>query len=118
LRAVIEEAVDTVLAVRYADFWRSAKLREHAVETPFTVAEGDRALLSGVIDLLYGADGGWRAIDYKTDVAAGGTAAPKYAEQLAAYERALRACGLTSARGELLQVRHGMSAATGGPAST
>ena len=38
-RAVIDVAIDTVLRVATADFWRQAAECEHSVETPFTIAD-------------------------------------------------------------------------------
>jgi hypothetical protein len=77
------------------------------VEAPFLVAEGERKLTAGAIDLLYAETGGWRVVDYKTDVAVGAERAESYAKQMAAYERALEACGLISAGPSLHQVRGG-----------
>ena len=94
LRPVIDDAVDTALAVSAADFWARAKAAAHLVEAPFTVADGGRRLLTGVVDLVFADGAGWRVVDYKTDVSKELVAAGKYAEQMAAYERALKACGL------------------------
>ena len=99
LQAVIDDAVDTALAVSLAKFWPEAKAGEHAVEVPFTVSLSDRALLAGVIDLAYSRPGGWCVVDYKTDLH---PLDARYAEQLAAYRRALVACGL-SVRGVVLE---------------
>ena len=52
LRAVIDEALDTVERAARADFWQLAKSREHSVETPFVVSDRGR-LTNGVIDLLF-----------------------------------------------------------------
>ncbi len=66
LRAVIDEALDTVERAARADFWSVAQSHVHAVETPFLVADGGR-LTNGVIDLLFDSDAGWQVVDYKTD---------------------------------------------------
>ena len=68
LRPVLDLAVNTVLQVSKAEFWNEAKNSECSVETPFAFAESPDALLTGVIDLLFGHEGSWRIIDYKTDV--------------------------------------------------
>jgi ATP-dependent exoDNAse (exonuclease V) beta subunit len=66
------------------------------------VAEGERKLTAGAIDLLYAETGGWRVVDYKTDVA---PAPEKHVGQLATYERALTACGLVVAGSSVEPVR-------------
>jgi ATP-dependent exoDNAse (exonuclease V) beta subunit len=68
LRPVLDLAVNTVIQVSKADFWDEAKKSNRSVETPFAFAEGPGAVLTGVIDLLFGHEGRWRIIDYKTDV--------------------------------------------------
>jgi ATP-dependent helicase/nuclease subunit A len=112
LRAMMDEAVETVLSVRHADFWAHARAAEHSVETPFTVAQAERRLLSGVVDLLFADVGGWRVLDYKTDVALGAETADAYTTQLAAYERALRACGISFGSAALHGVRRASSEPT------
>jgi ATP-dependent helicase/nuclease subunit A len=71
LRAVIEEAVDTVQRVAAADFWREAKLAEEChVEVPFVYreeTEGNR-VVAGAVDLIYKQSSEWQLIDYKTDL--------------------------------------------------
>jgi ATP-dependent helicase/nuclease subunit A len=52
LRAVIDEAIETVQRVAKAEFWAEAKRGEHEEEAPFAVVDG-RALTNGVIDLLF-----------------------------------------------------------------
>ena len=51
LRAVIDEAVETVRGVADEGFWRTAQLGEHLTEAPFVVAEDHATLRSGVVDL-------------------------------------------------------------------
>ena len=87
LRDVLDLAVNTVLQVAKADFWNEAKKSVHSVETPFAYAQDCNAILTGVIDLLFGHEDRWRIIDYKTDV--GSTdLVPSYQGQLKMYERA------------------------------
>jgi ATP-dependent helicase/nuclease subunit A len=93
LRAVIDEALDTVQAVASGAFWAEAKASpECHEEAPFSVIddrEGIPKVLSGVIDLVHRTADGWRIVDYKTDRDA--AALPvKYAGQIAEYERAWR----------------------------
>ena len=64
----LDLAVNTVLQVSKAEFWNDAKNSDCSVETPFAFAESPDAILTGVIDLLFGHEGRWRIIDYKTDV--------------------------------------------------
>ena len=52
LRAVIDEALETVQRVAKADFWAEAQAGEHSEEAPFAVVEAG-ALTNGVIDLLF-----------------------------------------------------------------
>jgi ATP-dependent exoDNAse (exonuclease V) beta subunit len=94
LRAVIEQALDTVEAVSHADFWPTARVSAEAhEEVPFSVRDdraGIPAVLSGTIDLVYRTDdGSWRILDYKTDVDADAAELQKrYAAQIDAYRRA------------------------------
>ncbi len=94
LRAVLDEAINTVLRVATADFWRHASQSEHSVETPFTFAEQPNRVVAGVIDLLFKSNDGWRLIDYKTDVGLQTSVPDAYQQQLSLYVRALRACGV------------------------
>ena len=93
LRAVIDEAIETVQTVASGQFWDQARSGEHTVESPFGVTQRGNVALMGVIDLLYRAGTRWQVADYKTDV---GTADedPAYAAQMASYRAALEACGL------------------------
>jgi ATP-dependent helicase/nuclease subunit A len=93
LRPVLDLAVNTVLQVSKAVFWDEAKKSEHSVETPFAFAEGPGAILTGVIDLMFGHDGHWRIIDYKTDVGLTDLVT-SYQAQLKMYERALASLGI------------------------
>ena len=71
LRAVIDEALDTVQAVASGAFWAEAKESpECHEEAPFAVLEkrdGLSTVLNGVIDLVHRSPGGWKIVDYKTD---------------------------------------------------
>lgn len=104
LRGVIEQALDTVQGVARAEFWQSAQAQEHSAETPFCVRETELRVTNGVIDLLYQRGGGWQVVDYKTDVGLG-TWVEAYQRQVAAYVRALEACGLEKVGAELRPVR-------------
>jgi ATP-dependent helicase/nuclease subunit A len=93
LRAVIDEALDTVQAVASGEFWAEAKAsRECHEETPFSVIqerEGIPTVLTGVMDLVHRTGDGWKIVDYKTDRDPAAVSA-KYAGQIAEYERAWR----------------------------
>ena len=94
VRAMIDDALDTVQAVASGTFWAEAKVAaERHEETPFAVLEnrnGVPTVLSGVIDLVHQAADGWQIVDYKTDVDGVDSLPVKYAGQVAAYERAWR----------------------------
>ena len=101
LRAVVEEALDTIERAVRADFWPLAQSRVHSVETPFTVADSGR-LTNGVIDLLFESDAGWQVVDYKTDRS---LEDDRYAGQLEGYRTALQETGCAVAGANLLHVR-------------
>jgi ATP-dependent helicase/nuclease subunit A len=93
LRAVIEEALDTVQAVSGAEFWKEARASaERHEETPFGMRVGGGAgtkLLTGAIDLVYRTRDTWHLLDYKTDTHASDTdLRAKYGAQIDAYEKA------------------------------
>jgi ATP-dependent exoDNAse (exonuclease V) beta subunit len=104
LREVLDLAVNTVLQVSKADFWNEAKKSDRSVETPFAFAERRAAILTGVIDLLFGHEGRWRIIDYKTDVDSTDLVA-SYQEQLKMYERALAGVGIEDVSSAIQPVR-------------
>lgn len=104
LRLVLDTAVDTVLQVSKADFWQEAKKSERSVETPFAFTADPGMMLTGVIDLLFGHDGHWRIIDYKTDLDLTERAA-SHQQQLKMYERALSSVGVESVRTAIQPVR-------------
>ncbi|WP_348263255.1 UvrD-helicase domain-containing protein [Telmatobacter sp. DSM 110680] len=104
LRQVLAPAVNTVLAVSKLDFWDEAKKSECSVEAPFAFAESPRVILNGVIDLLFGHDGHWRIIDYKTDLDSTNLGA-SYQAQLNMYERALGSVGIQDVTSALQPVR-------------
>ena len=94
LRDVLDLAVNTVVQVSKADFWDQAKKSEFcSVETPFAFASHGDTILRGVIDLLFGHDGHWRIIDYKTDIGPADLVS-SYQEQLKMYEQAVRSVGV------------------------
>jgi ATP-dependent exoDNAse (exonuclease V) beta subunit len=103
LRAVIDEALDTVETVARADFWAAAQSSTHVVEAPFIVRHSESTFHSGVIDVLHETGNGWRVIDYKTDASLAG--GDKYATQLERYKQALEACGLPVSETVLAPVR-------------
>ena len=102
LRPVLDEAIDTVLRVATADFWRQASASDHSVETPFTLAAQPNRLLSGVIDLLFQSDQGWHVVDYKTDLALDDHT---YEAQLEAYRAAMRKVGCNVVDAAIVNVR-------------
>jgi ATP-dependent helicase/nuclease subunit A len=105
LRDVIAEALDTVEQVSGDDFWTEAIASEHFVETPFTVGSGASTITTGVIDLLNATADGWNVVDYKSDLQTGSGVPEQYRQQLAAYQRALEACGLTKVSTAVRSVR-------------
>jgi ATP-dependent helicase/nuclease subunit A len=95
LRAVIEEALDTVQGVASEAFWAEAKdSPECHQEVPFAIIEKREGLsnvLNGVIDLVHRSPGGWKIADYKTDRDGDAAAlSARYAGQIEHYERAWR----------------------------
>jgi ATP-dependent helicase/nuclease subunit A len=104
LRQVLELAVNTVLQVSKADFWDEAKNSDCSVETPFAFTEGPDAILTGVIDLLFGHMGRWRIIDYKTGVGSTELLA-SYQAQLKMYERAVSSVGIREVTSAIQPVR-------------
>ncbi len=106
LRDVLDLAIDTVLLVAKAGFWAEAKAASHAVEAPFAFMDDGkrRAVMNGVIDLMFERAGQWQVIDYKTDVDAAARSAA-YSLQLKTYERALEAAGVAPADSAVQTVR-------------
>ena len=96
LRTAVPEALAAVERVMVSDLWKEALASEACdVEVPFTLvtegAGGTPTLVSGVIDLAYRAEDGWRIVDYKTDQLGGRPAASlldRYVAQLDGYSRA------------------------------
>ena len=93
LRPVIDDALDTILTVAAAPFWKEARTTaEGHEEVPFAVradAEAIPRVLNGTIDLVYRAAEGWRLIDYKTDAdTSDADLAKRYRDQITAYEKA------------------------------
>ena len=109
LRVVLDQAVQTVLDVSKAEFWQSAVLAEHSVETPFMHGDGSHQIVSGVVDLMFRESGLWKIVDYKTDVEPTNLSA-SYAQQLKMYERALARIGIETAASEIHLVRIGETA--------
>jgi ATP-dependent exoDNAse (exonuclease V) beta subunit len=102
LRAVLDEALETVERVAQGALWQEAREHERSVETPFTVSLEPNRLTNGVIDLMFQLDEGWRVVDYKTDVTLKANA---YEAQLEAYRAALRKAGCISVSASLVGVR-------------
>jgi ATP-dependent helicase/nuclease subunit A len=102
LRPIMDEAIDTVLRVATADFWRQASASDHSVETPFTLVAQPNRLLSGVIDLLFQSDQGWHVVDYKTDLALDDHT---YEAQLEAYRAAMRRVGCNVVDAAIINMR-------------
>jgi ATP-dependent exoDNAse (exonuclease V) beta subunit len=93
LRAVIDQALDTVQAVATAAFWREARASaECHEEVPFAVRDDSTDLprvVTGTIDLVHRTGDGWRVTDYKTDVDLDNPEAQrKYDEQVRWYAAA------------------------------
>ena len=104
LRAVLDQAITTVLEVSRAPFWDIAVQGEHGVETPFTYLAAPGEALNGVVDLLFKRADGWQIIDYKTDVTQ--TLATSYQQQLKMYQRALASVGIDEASSKIHAVRY------------
>ncbi len=68
LRAVLDEAVSTVLEASKAGLWEHAVQCEHSEESPFTYDLGNGRIVSGVVDLMYKDRAAWHIIDCKTDL--------------------------------------------------
>jgi ATP-dependent helicase/nuclease subunit A len=96
LATVLDEAVDSVIAVMASPLWRDiATSPERHAEVPFAFsrpgATGVPVVQHGVIDLVYRAGEGWRLIDWKTDqvgVGDGSSLVRLYRHQLDAYVEA------------------------------
>lgn len=112
LRAHIDQALATVAQVARAGFWSAARASgEVHEEAPFAVADhvGDQpGVLLGVLDLVYrdDVDGGWRIVDYKTDVSGAATdLAARYSGQVRAYESAWTSLAGGPVTAELVSTR-------------
>ena len=103
LRQSLDDAIDTVLHVARAEFWRAAQAGEHAEETPFAIALAANELTNGVIDLLFKSADGWHVRDYKTDVSLDASA---YERQLKTYRSALESVQCNVVDAELVHVRN------------
>ena len=95
LRAVIDQALDTVLAVATRRVLAAARASaECHEEVPFCVREtrdGVPTVVSGAIDLVHRAEDGWRIVDYKTDRNVDAAELQiRYAAQVSAYEKSWR----------------------------
>jgi ATP-dependent helicase/nuclease subunit A len=94
LRAVIDDALDTVQTVASGEFWADAKTSPECYEeAPFSLVDnrdGVPTVITGVIDLVHRTQDTWKIVDYKTDIEGVETLLSKYEGQVAAYERAWR----------------------------
>jgi ATP-dependent helicase/nuclease subunit A len=104
LRKVLDLAVNTVLQVSKADFWKEAQKHDRYVETPFAFMDGPATILSGVVDLFFGSGGHWQIVDYKTDNVSP-AAVPAYEAQLKMYEGALASIGIQDVTSAIQPVR-------------
>ncbi len=104
LRPMLGLAVKTVLHVAKSDIWNMAKKTDRSVETPFAFAENPNAILTGVIDLLFGHEGHWQIIDYKTDFDSPKQIA-SYQAQLKMYEQAVASIGIQDVTSAIEHVR-------------
>lgn len=88
LRGMIDQAVDTVIAIVSTGELAAARATaECHEEVPFAMrapAVASPLVVTGVIDLVHRHGDGWRVVDYKTDVDLG-PAVSKYTEQVRAY---------------------------------
>ena len=88
LRAVIDQAIDTVISVVSSNELAAARATAECYEeVPFAVRASESAsthVVTGAIDVVHRHGDGWRVVDYKTDLDQG-TAAQKYAEQVREY---------------------------------
>ena len=82
LRAVIDEAIDTVQRVAKAEFWAEAQAGEHSEEAPFAVVDGRADERGHRLAVRVGKRVAGR--DYKTD---GKLDAAAYRRQLEMYVR-------------------------------
>jgi ATP-dependent exoDNAse (exonuclease V) beta subunit len=113
LRPFIGQAVDVVEGVFAAAFWKQArKAAECQVEVPFAArlndSSGASTVVRGVIDLVYGRQGGWQIVDYKTDQAVDAGRMVKYSNQVTDYGTAWSRVTLgPSPHGSIFLVRTG-----------
>ncbi len=106
LRAVVDEALDTVQRVANAEFWAEATASEHTVEAPFVFAPAPGSLSCGVIDLLFRSVR-WHVVDYKTHIRLTSWSSGAYAQQLKSYEDAMKSIGIGEVESTLQNVRGG-----------
>ncbi len=97
LHSVVADAVSTTRRVLTSDAWKQARAAgECEVEVPFAVLTPQAGLQpptiqTGVIDLVYRTDDGWRIVDHKTDQLAERdveATLARHREQLTAYVHA------------------------------
>lgn len=72
-------------------------------ETPITVMDRDANLIEGIVDLAFGEDDGWTAVDFKTDADLEGEHAT-YERQVAIYAEAIAESTGQRCRGVLLRI--------------
>jgi ATP-dependent helicase/nuclease subunit A len=110
LKAMIDQAIDTALAVVSSGDLASARESDEChEEVPFAVrdlATRVPRVTTGAIDLVHRAGDGWRLVDYKTDVGLDDREAQqKYFAQIRAYADAWRRVAGGDVRTDIVPVR-------------
>ena len=97
------DAVERTLAHPLLARARAAEARGSCRrETPITITKGE-VLIEGIVDLAFGEDDGWTAIDFKTDADLEGEHAT-YERQVAIYAEAVAEATGEECRGILLRI--------------
>ena len=90
LRAVINEAIDTIQAVTAQAFWAEARSSVECHEEVPVARRLDANVIAkvtnGAIDVVYRTGDAWKIVDYKTDVDATGDLIARYRDQIEQYE--------------------------------
>ena len=110
LRPVIEQAIDTALAVRASDALATARASSEChEEAPFAMLDphaGAPVVVTGAIDLVYREDDGWAAVDYKTDADAKATdLAERHRTQIETYQRAWKSVSGLGTKARIVSAR-------------
>jgi len=118
LRAVIDEALDTVEHAANGEFWSVAKAApECHQEAPFMYERSAAVpeLVTGTIDLTYVTSEGWRVVDYKTDEGSSRETSVGYRAQVSAYEQAWSTVTGKATTGTLAAIRVETGSSPSGP---